>query len=161
MPRPRNRPGEAHVFFGTTIIRANLFYAGEFKARAYRLNRFVPLGPPPDNPGESVGAGADPSRAELVIDAVDAVLGEAEVGADHPEDDTADPIASGLEYRGLLGDDSIVAGHDRHITENPAGFGKTVGHVDPDFVGVEVTGIPVMVGALPGRASRGILSGSR
>jgi len=43
------RPGEAHVFFGATIIRANLFHAGEFKARAYRLNRWVPLGPPPDD----------------------------------------------------------------------------------------------------------------
>ncbi|HRY15616.1 MAG TPA: hypothetical protein P5330_07060 [Candidatus Competibacteraceae bacterium] len=37
--------GEAHVFRGTTMVRANLFYAGDFKVREYRLNRFVPLGP--------------------------------------------------------------------------------------------------------------------
>ncbi|MEE4376327.1 MAG: TraM recognition domain-containing protein, partial [Candidatus Competibacteraceae bacterium] len=40
------RLGEAHIFHGTTVIRANLFYTGEFKAKAYRLNRLVPLGPP-------------------------------------------------------------------------------------------------------------------
>jgi hypothetical protein len=37
--------GEAHVFRGTTIVRAHLFFAGNFKAQEYRLNRFVPLGP--------------------------------------------------------------------------------------------------------------------
>ncbi|MCP5426458.1 MAG: phosphoesterase [Gammaproteobacteria bacterium] len=240
------RPGEAHVFFGTTIVRANLFYAGEFKARAYRLNRFVPLGPPPDNLGglaklltpeglraavkqvvedtldewrivqrlvnpdlpasddppgaldaftesvvgdyldrlkqmdqalaqaframespatesaaplslakpgepenlgESVGAGADRSRVELIIDAVDAVLGEAEAGADHPEDDAADPIASGLEYQGLVGD-PVVAGHARHAQGDSAGFGNAVGRIDPDFVGVPLKAAPAVVDKL-------------
>ncbi|MCP5420208.1 MAG: hypothetical protein H6969_06935 [Gammaproteobacteria bacterium] len=80
------------------------------------------------------------------------MLREAEAGADHPEDDAADPIASGLEYQGLVGD-PVVAGHARHVMGNPAGFGKAVERIDPDFVGVSATRIPVMVGELPGRAS--------
>ena len=36
--------GEAHVLRGTTIVRANLFFAGTFRLAAYRLNRFVALG---------------------------------------------------------------------------------------------------------------------
>lgn len=36
--------GEAHVLRGTTIVRANLFFAGVFRAAAYRINRFIALG---------------------------------------------------------------------------------------------------------------------
>ena len=37
--------GQAHVLRGTTIVRAQLFYPGEFRMEAYRLNRFVASGP--------------------------------------------------------------------------------------------------------------------
>ena len=39
-------PGEAHILRGSTLVRANLFFVGRFRAREYRLNRFVSLGPP-------------------------------------------------------------------------------------------------------------------
>jgi intracellular multiplication protein IcmO len=40
------RAGQAHIFQGSTLIRADLFYARPPTAPAYRLNRFIELLPP-------------------------------------------------------------------------------------------------------------------
>lgn len=39
------REGQAHVFRGSTIVRAQLFYANVGHAREYRINRFIPVLP--------------------------------------------------------------------------------------------------------------------
>jgi intracellular multiplication protein IcmO len=39
------RPGQAHIFYGSTMIRAELFFAAVPPVRAYRLNRFIQVQP--------------------------------------------------------------------------------------------------------------------
>ncbi len=66
--------GEAHVLRGTTIVRANLFFAGVFRVAAYRINRFVALGATdPATPS----AARTPAVADGVATPLDRVPGPA------------------------------------------------------------------------------------
>ncbi|MCP5451339.1 MAG: hypothetical protein H6972_12495 [Gammaproteobacteria bacterium] len=63
-------PGEAHVLRGSTLVRANLFFAGQFRAKEYRINRFVPLGPPEADELAAAHAAQTPEALRAAVAAV-------------------------------------------------------------------------------------------
>lgn len=59
------RPGEAHVLRGTTIVRAHLFFTGVFKMAEYRVNRFTALGAPGADAAVSIVLTPENGRAAV------------------------------------------------------------------------------------------------
>ena len=65
------REGQAHVFYGSEIIRANLYFAEIPTAREYRINRFVQVLP---LTAEQIQASQDRFKPETIGQSVTAIL---------------------------------------------------------------------------------------
>ncbi|MBK8176950.1 MAG: hypothetical protein IPK66_17315 [Rhodospirillales bacterium] len=129
--------GEAHVLRGTTIVRANLFFAGVFRVAAYRLNRFVALGAtdpatPPAARTPAVADGVATPLDRVPGPAAPALLAERDRIATTPSEGAA--VAASFAHRLIDGylrgpaalDAALAAAGAEESVEREAVKGKAV-----------------------------------